>query len=71
MYNIMNMHKHSSGSDGMAEWLRRETSELGVPGSNPAQVTDFPIILLGLGRYPGRRALYKCEGLFVVLSLAQ
>ena len=35
--------------DGMAEWLRHETSEPGVPGSNPAQVIDSPAILPGLG----------------------
>ncbi len=27
--------------DGMAEWLRRETSEPGVRGSIPAQVTTM------------------------------
>ncbi len=42
------------GPDGMAEWSRRETSEPGVPGSNPAQVVDCPTILPGLGGYPGR-----------------
>ncbi len=38
----------------MAEWSKRETSEPGVPGSNPTQVSDCPAILPGLGGYPGR-----------------
>ena len=38
------------GPDGMAEWLRRETSEPGVLGSNSAQVIDCAI-LPGLGGY--------------------
>ncbi len=42
------------GPDRMAEWLRRETSEPAVLGSNPAQVSDCPTILPGLGGYPGR-----------------
>ncbi len=42
------------GPDGMAEWSRRETSEPGVPCSNPPQVSDCPTILPGLGGYPGR-----------------
>ncbi len=41
------------GQDGMAEGLRRETSEPRVPGSNPAQVINCPAILPGLGGYPG------------------
>ena len=44
----------SVGPDGMAEWLRHETSEPGVLGSNPPQVSDCPTILPGLGGYPGR-----------------
>ena len=39
--------------NGMAEWSRRETSELGVLGSNPAQVSDCSTILPGPGGYPG------------------
>ncbi len=30
------------GSVGMAEWLRGETTEPGVLGSNPPQVSDCP-----------------------------
>ncbi len=44
--------------DGMAECLSRETTEPGVLGPNPAQVSDWAGTLV---------ALYKCEGLFVVL----
>ena len=44
----------STKVDGMAKWLRRETSEPGVLGSNTAQVSDCPTILPGLGGYPGR-----------------
>ncbi len=40
------------GPDGIAEWSRRETSEPGVLGSNPPQVSDCPTILPGLGGYP-------------------
>ncbi len=47
-------HQTGFGPDGMAEWLRHETSEPGVLGSNPPQVSDCPTILLGLGGYPGR-----------------
>ncbi len=44
----------ADGPDGMAEWLRHETTEPGVLGSNPPQVSDCPTILPGLGGYPGR-----------------
>ena len=51
----------TSRSDGMAEWSkaldRFEWSALAnsrVLGSNPAQVSDCPTILPGLGGYPGR-----------------
>ncbi len=40
--------------DGMAEWLMHESSEPGVLGSNPPQVSDCPTILPGPGGYPGR-----------------
>ena len=43
----------SNGPDRMAEWLRQETTEPGVLGSNPPQVSECPTILPGLGGYPG------------------
>ncbi len=52
------------GPDEMAEWSRRETSEPGVLGSNPAQVSDCPTCLVWAGTLV---TLYKSEGLFVVL----
>ncbi len=38
----------SHGPDRMAEWSRRETSEPGVLGSNPAQVNDCQLWKAGL-----------------------
>ncbi len=50
-----------SGSDGMAEWSKAldrfewlALANSRVLGSNPAQVSDCPAILPGLGGYPGR-----------------
>ncbi len=45
----------------MDERLRLETCEPGVLGSNPAQVSNCPTILPGLGGYPVLVALYKCS----------
>ena len=36
---------------GQTGW--HENNEPGIPGSNPAQVTDCPTILPSLGGYPG------------------
>ena len=38
--------------DGMAEWLRRETSKPGILGSNSAQVSDCPNHPAWSGRVP-------------------
>ncbi len=54
-----------NGPDGMAEWLRRETSESGVPVQIQLKsMTVQPSCLVWAGTLV---ALYKCEGLFVVV----
>ncbi len=61
--------KHSPahpGPDGMTEWLRRETSEPGVLGSNPLKsVTVQKAVLsrggLGETHYSGTACCNKCE----------
>ncbi len=53
------------GPDRMAEWLRRETTEPEVLGSNPLQSVTVQTYCLVWS--VTLVALYKCEGLFVVL----
>ncbi len=65
MLNILSQGINYSEPDGMAEWLRRETSE---PGVQLKSLTVQPSCLVWAGTLV---ALYKCEGLFVVLQLAQ
>ena len=61
MCKPMNFGPIRKGSDRMAEWSMEldkfEWSALAnsrVLVSNPAQVSDCPAILPGLGRHPGR-----------------
>ncbi len=53
----------SAGPDRMAEWLRHETRELGVLGSNPPQVNDCVATTLATHTVnSGKRRLDKQMG---------